>query len=136
VLLQAANIAYAWFKTLSDIDGGAVIDNNYEGNAGHALHGIIGIMIIPAVALIFLIVSFFAKIPGGVKWAAIIFGLVVLQVALAFASFAAPIVGTLHGINALALIALAGFAGRRAMPGAPAAGFAAGEPAQTTTTRA
>ncbi len=35
------------------------------------LHGMIGMMLIPLLALVLLIISFFAKIPGGVKWAAI-----------------------------------------------------------------
>ena len=36
------------------------------------------------------------------------FGLIVLQVALAFVAFAAPVVGALHGLNALAIIGTAG----------------------------
>jgi hypothetical protein len=37
-----------------------------------------------------------------------VFGLIVLQVALAFAAFSAPIIGALHGINALLLLGAAG----------------------------
>jgi len=113
VVIQAAAIAYAWFAVLGEVDGGAVFDENSEGNAGHALHGIVGMTVIPVVALIFLILSFFAKVPGGVKWAAITFGLVVLQIALAFVGFGAAAVGALHGVNAIALAAVASFAGSR-----------------------
>jgi hypothetical protein len=70
-------------------------------------------MVMPLLALLLLIVSFFARVAGGVKWAAFVFGLVILQVALAFVSFAAPVVGALHGLNALALLAVAGLAARR-----------------------
>ncbi len=110
VLVQAAAIAFGWFDAISEVDKGLVIDENYEGNAGHAIHAIVGMMVIPAVGLILLIVSFFARktVPGAVKWGGIVLGLIVLQVALAFAAFSAPVLGALHGINALALLAAAG----------------------------
>ena len=110
VLVQAAAVAFAWFDAISAIDSGTVIDGNYEGNAGHAIHAIVGMIVMPLLALILLIVSFFARnvVPGAVKWAGIVFGLTLLQVALAFAAFSAPVVGALHGINALALLGVAG----------------------------
>jgi hypothetical protein len=113
VLVQAAAIAFGWFDAISEVDQGTVIDENYEGNAGHAIHAIVGMIVMPVLGLILLIVSFFAakEVPGAVKWGAIVFGLIVLQVALAFAAFSAPVVGALHGINALAIIGAAGRAG-------------------------
>ena len=71
------------------------------------LHGIFGMMLIPLLALVLLIISFFAKIPGGVKWAAIVLGLVVLQVALGIFGHETPYAGLLHGLNALILFAVA-----------------------------
>lgn len=115
VVVQVMAIALGWFTALKDVDGGLVIDKNYEGNFGHVLHGIVGSMVIPLLALLLLIVSFFAHVAGGVKWALIVVGLVVLQIALAFVSFSVPAIGALHGINALALAAVAGIAGRRAV---------------------
>jgi heme A synthase len=128
VLLQAASVAFGWFDALSAIDSGTVIDGNYEGNAGHMLHGLVGMMVIPLLGLILLIVSFLAtaSVPQGRKWAGIVFGVIVLQVALAFAAFSAPIIGALHGINALILFGAAARAAsltretRAAGPGAPA----------------
>jgi hypothetical protein len=113
VLVQAASVAFGWFDALSAVDAGTVIDGNYEGNAGHVIHGVVGMMVMPLVALILLILSFFAKtaVPGAVKWAGIVFGVTLLQVALAFAAFSAPVVGALHGINALVLLGVAGRAG-------------------------
>ncbi len=113
VVIQAATIAYGWFAVLGELDGGGVFDKNSEGNVGHMLHGIIGMMVLPLAGLIFLIVSFFAKIPGGVKFAAITFGLIVLQVLLAFAAFGAAVVGALHGMNAFAIIAVSVIAASR-----------------------
>jgi hypothetical protein len=114
VVVQAALIATAWFQVLNDTESGAVFDENNEGNWAHAGHGIIGIMVIPLFAILLLIVSFFARIPGGVKWAAITFGVVVLQIVFAFVGFSAPILGALHGINAFALAGVASVAMRKA----------------------
>jgi hypothetical protein len=106
VLVQAAAIAFGWFDALHELDNGLVIDENYEGNVGHMLHGINGMYVMPLLGLILLIVSFFAakSVPGARTWGGIIFGLIVLQVVLAFVAFGAPIVGALHGLNALAII--------------------------------
>ena len=73
------------------------------------VHGLNGMMIVPVVALLLLVVSFFAKVPGGVKWALIVFGVVVLQFALAFVGRLAglPFVGALHGLNAMILFGVA-----------------------------
>lgn len=114
VVLQAMFIALAWFTAIKDIDDGLVVDKNYDGNTGHMLHGQFGMMVIPLIALLLLVVSFFAKVPGGIKWALYVVGLVALQIALAFVSFGAPVVGLLHGLNAFALIAVASMAARRA----------------------
>jgi heme A synthase len=109
VLVQAAAIAFGWFNAIHDIDNGLIIDKNYDGNAGHMLHGIVGMYVMPLLGLILLVVSFFAarSVPGARKWAGIVFGLIVLQVVLAFVSFGVPLVGALHGINALAVLGTA-----------------------------
>jgi hypothetical protein len=114
VVVQAMAIALGWFTALKDLDDGAVIDKNYDGNFGHVLHGQVGMLVMPVLALLLLIVSFFAGIAGGVKWAAIVLGLVALQITLAFVSFGAPALGALHGLNAFAVLGVAAFAGRRA----------------------
>ncbi|MEV4511759.1 hypothetical protein AB0K00_22645 [Dactylosporangium sp. NPDC049525] len=113
VLVQAASVAYAWFAVLQDIDAGGVFDKSAGPNPGHLTHAINGMVVTPLIALTLLIVSLFAKIPGGVKWAGSTFGLTALQVALAFVSFSAPVVGALHGLNAVALLVTALFAAHR-----------------------
>jgi hypothetical protein len=62
---------------------------------------------------VFLVVSFFAKIPGGVTWAALVFLAVVVQVALGLFAHALVGLGILHGANALVLFGLAVMAGKR-----------------------
>jgi hypothetical protein len=113
VVVQVAVVAWGWFSVLHKVDDGGTFAKGGE-TAGMTAHGVIGFMIMPIIALLLLIVSFFAKIPGGVKWALIVFGDTVLQVLLAVISGPAPVVGALHGINALALAALASIAMRKA----------------------
>lgn len=114
VILQAASIAFGIFGLAHDVDNGKVITEDYDGNFGLAWHGMSGMMFIPALTLLLFIVSFFAHIPGGVKWAAFVLLAVVLQIVLAFVGFGVPAVGALHGINALVIIGLAETAARRA----------------------
>jgi heme A synthase len=85
----------------------------FTGEIGFMLHGIAGMTLIPLLALVLLIVSFFAKIPGGAKWAGAVLGLVVLQVALGIFGHETPYSGMLHGVNALVLFTVALMAGRR-----------------------
>ena len=113
VLLQAAFVAGGWFGTINEVDGGAVVDENYEGNIGHILHGMNGMMVMPLLALILLIVAFFAKLPGGVKWAGFTLLAVIVQITLAFVAFGVPVVGALHGINAFVVLGCAFYAGRK-----------------------
>jgi heme A synthase len=138
VVVQAGAIAFGWFDALNKIDNGLVVDKNYQGNVGHAIHGVNGEMVIPVLGLILLIVSFFAakEIPGARKWAAIVFGAIVLQVALAFVAFGAPIVGALHGVNALVVLGTAGrtsmLAREAASAGRSASGGQVSVPQQST----
>jgi hypothetical protein len=113
VVVQVAVVAWGWFSVLHKVDDGGTFVKGGE-TAGMEAHGVIGFMIMPLIALLLLIVSFFAKIPGGVKWALIVFGDTVLQILLAVISGPAPVVGALHGINALALAVLASIAMRKA----------------------
>jgi hypothetical protein len=125
VVLQATWIGLATFILIGDLDDGKTIDKNYDGNWADSLHGIFGTAVIPLLAIVLLIVSFFAKIPGGSKWAGYVFLAVVVQIFLAFLAFGVPVLGFLHPINAFVLMGVAATAGRRARligdaPGVPA----------------
>lgn len=117
VVLQAAFIAFGMFGVEHEADDGKAFTADTANNLGQSLHSIVG-SIIPLIALVLLIVSFFAKARGGVRFAAIVLGLAVLQVLLATVSSSVPAIGLLHGINAFALAAVAGMAGSRAGSGA------------------
>lgn len=126
VVIQASMIAFALAGLGIWIEDGAVLDKavlesepEFTGVLGFPIHGINGMMLIPLIALIFLIISFFAKIPGGVAWAATTFSLVVLQVVLGLFGGESAYFGMLHGINAMALFTVALMAGRRVRATAP-----------------
>jgi len=135
VVVQAASMvwAVAGLGIWVDKDGGVLDKAAFESEdtlfpevAGFMIHGMTGMMIIPALALIFLIVSFFAKVPGGIAWAAYVLLAVVVQVALGLYGHEAAVWGMLHGINAMILFSLAVYAGLRVRtterrPVAPAA---------------
>lgn len=115
VVVQAAAVAYGFFGLGKWVEGGGVVDKaamesdttTFPGLAGLMIHGMFGIMVIPIVALLFLIASFFAKIPGGIVWALITLGTVIVQVALGLFAHEVPALGILHGIVALALLGVA-----------------------------
>jgi heme A synthase len=132
VLVQAASVAFGWFQVISDVENGAVLDENSEFNLGHIIHGIVGLNVMPLLGLVLLVVSFFAakSVPGARKWGGIVFGLIVLQVALAIFAFAlAPAIGALHGANALLVLGAALRAASLTRTGATATG-SAGVPSQ------
>jgi hypothetical protein len=103
------------------VDKGGVFDKSImESEAlpfteviGIVVHGINGIFVIPALALALLIVSFFTKVRGAIKWAAIVLLLTVAQGQIGFLGHEFPLAGALHGLNALALFAVALYSGRR-----------------------
>jgi hypothetical protein len=121
VFVQAAAVAYGFFGLGKWVEGGGVVDKaamesdttTFPGLNGLVIHGLFGTMVIPIVALLFLIVSFFAKIPGGIVWALIVVGTVIVQVALGLFAHEIPALGILHGMVALALLGLALTAAQR-----------------------
>jgi hypothetical protein len=115
VLIQAAMIAWAVFGLSKYIDDGGVVNKDkidgdtklFDGELGFAIHGINGSTLIPLLGLVLLIVSFFAKIDGGIRFAAILFVLIIVQAfVLPILAGGAPFVGMLHGANALAILGM------------------------------
>jgi hypothetical protein len=142
VLIQAAVIAWYAFGIYKYADDNGSIshhqleDGGFNGHAGAVIHAVNGFMIIPFIALVLLVVSFFAKIPGGVRLAVITFALVVVQAfVLPALSAKAPAVGMLHGAVALAILGIS-IAGARLARDATApstAGSATGSTAGPST---
>lgn len=115
VVWQAAGIAVAMFTVIHQVEDGGVIASGYDWgeNVGVLMHRIGGSVVIPLASILLLVFSFFTHVLGAVKWALIVFGLVVLQWVFVFAAFATANAASLHGANALALFSAALWAGRR-----------------------
>lgn len=121
VVVQAAAIAFAFGGMLNLVSEGGVVDKalleSFQaagvGEVGFLIHGLVGGILIPLLALALLVVSFFVRARGAKMWAAIVFGLVVLQVTLGYSITDVPYLGLIHGANALAVVATASIAALR-----------------------
>jgi hypothetical protein len=121
VVVQAAAIAYAVFRMFEWVAAGGTIDKaliesdnpQIGGIAGFNLHQLVGVTILPLLALLFLISSFFARIPGGIRWALILFAATLLQSLIGIYAHHSSAVGWLHGAMALILFTVAVVSGIR-----------------------
>ena len=124
VAVQAMVMVWAIAGLGRWIDGGGVFDKAamesawtpFPEAAGITAHINNGFFVIPALALLLLIVSFFTKLRGAIKWAGLVFALVIVQVMLGILGHQLTLGGALHGLNALALFGTAIYAGRRLRP--------------------
>jgi len=118
VVIQAMVMVFAiagLFKWISDgatldqsvIDGWEDDPPTWTGSIGHFIHVVNGQFLIPLLGIILLIVSFFAAVDGGVKWAAIILASIVVQVAAGMMADDWPYLGLVHGLNAFILFGAA-----------------------------
>ncbi|MFP5282394.1 MAG: hypothetical protein ACLGIF_02980 [Actinomycetes bacterium] len=119
--VQAAFHAYGSAGLGKWVQGGGVLDKaaiespdlSFPGLTALMLHGMFGMMVIPALALLLVISSFFARVPGGIKWALVVFGVVVAQVAFGLFGHSIIQLAILHGLNALVLFGVAVSTGLR-----------------------
>jgi hypothetical protein len=145
VVVQAMMIGIALAGVNRWIDDGhtitkEVVDSHprFAGSVGFPIHAINGEMLIPLLVLSLLVVSFFAAVPAGTRRAAILVGLVVLQVILGMVLQNVPYVALLHVLNAFAILAVALITARSVPTGprtasdADSAPAAAGVPSQSS----
>jgi heme A synthase len=112
VVVQAASIAFAFGGMLNLVSEGGVVDKalleSFQaagvGEVGFMIHGLVGGVVIPLLAATLVVVSFFVRARGAKLWAAITFGLVILQVTLGFSITDMPYLGLIHGANAAAIV--------------------------------
>ncbi len=128
VFVQAASIAWAYFGLGKWVSDGGVLNKAkmeeesgpllFPEVAGFIIHGITGALVIPLVAVLMLIVAFFAAVPRGVMFGAVTVVLVALQAfVLPELANGVPFFGAVHGLNALFILGVA-FAAARAAAGA------------------
>jgi hypothetical protein len=121
VVVQAMLIAWAVAGLGKWVNGGGVFDKSvmesqetpFPEVLGVPLHGLNGMFVIPVIALVLLILSFFTRLRGASKWAGLVFALVIVQGQLGFLGHEAPIAGAVHGFNALLLFSVAVYTARR-----------------------
>ncbi len=132
VAVQAMAMVWAIAGLLHWIDNGGTLNHDvlkgwedkspdFQGAAGFAIHGIMGMMVIPVIGLALLVVAFFARVERGVALAGAILVMIVIQVLLGFSGQDAPWVGLFHGLIPFALFSAAIVAARAAHPGSQTA---------------
>lgn len=132
VVVQAAALAWAMFGLGAWIDEGNTFNKtmlecrdcpwNFTEERGFMIHGLNGMILIPALALVLLVVSFFVRDKTLLRWAVLVFVLVMVQSQiLPFIGREYPVFGALHGLNALLVFAAALVTWGKAKTPAPAA---------------
>jgi hypothetical protein len=79
----------------------------FDGAFGHFLHVTVGMNVIPVLALLLLIVAFFAKVSQGVAIAGAILVLVILQLLAGLNADHMPYLGLWHGLGAFLIFGAA-----------------------------
>jgi hypothetical protein len=127
VVVQAASIAFGFGGMMHHVQEGGVVDKaliesrelDFTGVLGFPIHGIVGGMVLPLLALVLVPISFFVRVPRARTWAAVLFGLVFVQVMAGYSIKDMPYLGLLHGANALAILVTAVATARLARATAP-----------------
>jgi heme A synthase len=123
VAIQAGAIGYAVFAQFKWIEEGgtfdkAAFDTGAPGTGAFMFHALFAGALLLA-SLVMLIISFFAKIPHGVRWAVFVLIATIVQIALGVLSHLLAAIGALHGAAALVLFGVAVMAAMRARKPAP-----------------
>jgi heme A synthase len=118
VAVQSAAIGYAVFAQLNWIETGGTLDKSAfdtgaPGTAAMIFHALDGYVVL-LLSLALLVISFFAKIPHGVRWAVIVLVCTIVQIALGALSHMLAAIGAVHGAVALVLFGVAVTAAMRA----------------------
>ena len=129
IIVQVGLAGYGAFHAVDEADDKGTIGKNAVSDGFNA-HAALGYIILLA-ALILLVLAFVARRAGGpsrVKSSAVVLGLIVLQLPLAWLGAATPGLGILHGMNALAVAGVAGSLAGREWAAHRSAGRRAPEP--------
>ncbi|MQA02483.1 MAG: hypothetical protein GEV07_07090 [Streptosporangiales bacterium] len=121
VVVQAVAMVFAVAGLGIWVEEGGVLDKSvmeseqtpFPEIVGFMIHGMNGTMVIPIVALLLLISSFFTKFPRAALWAGLVVLLVAVQIALGIFGHVFSALGALHGLNAFLLLGAATYAAIR-----------------------
>ncbi len=106
VVVQVGFAGYGAFFVAHKVDKGVVNQSKFDD--GFGLHAGFGYLVVLA-GLILLLIALAGRVgKPNVKRSAILFGLLIVQVLLAWFGFGVPAIGFFHPINALAIFALSG----------------------------
>jgi hypothetical protein len=115
VAVQAASIAYALMSIGHlVIEEGRTLDQNSEaGSAGFALHAAVGMEIIPALAVVLLVLALICRQRPTTLLAVAMLVAVMIQVVLGIFGGDVPALGWLHGLVAFVVFVLGAITGQR-----------------------
>jgi hypothetical protein len=124
VIVQVAFAGYGAFSVADDVSGdGTVNEDRFEDDFG--LHAGLGYLVLLAV-LVLLVIALAGRVgKRRVLHTLGLFGLLIVQVLLAWFGFEIPVIGALHPVNALAIFALSGWLTGTAWRGEPSVPAAA-----------
>jgi hypothetical protein len=106
VVLQVGFAGYGAFFVANAVDESPVNEDKFED--GFGIHAGVGYLIVLLV-LVYLLIAFAARVgKRRIIQNAVLLGLIVLQVLLAWFGFEVPAIGFFHPINALVIFALSG----------------------------
>ncbi len=130
IVIQVGLAGYGAFYVANKVDGeGKTVDEDtfFDGFGAHAGIGYLVVLL----TLIFLILAFAGRVRGRqLQLTGLLFGLMVVQVLLAWFGFEVPAIGFFHPVNALVLFTLSGWLALTEWRG----GMATTEPAPPATT--
>jgi hypothetical protein len=127
VLLQIGFAGYGAFYVANKVDDNPVNENTFED--GWGLHAGFGYLVV-LLGLVFLLIALGARVgkPRTLRVLGL-FGLMILQVLLAWFGFEIPFIGVFHPINAFLILGLSGSLAYQAWRGPAAVETVAPEPA-------
>jgi uncharacterized protein DUF6220 len=107
VVLQVGFAGYGAFYAANKVDDGPIDEDKF--NDGFGLHLGVGYLIV-LLGLVLLILALAGRVRGRMLGlTGLLFGLLILQVLLAWFSYGVPVIGFFHPVNALAIFALSGY---------------------------
>jgi hypothetical protein len=118
VVAQAMVMVYAIGSLQKWVGDGGVYDSSvaddssaYSGAGAFRIHEIAGTIVLPSLIVLLLIVALLTRTSRGLVWPAVMFLLVAVQAMLGYLVADQPLIGTLHGLIAFLLFAIAMRAG-------------------------